>query len=210
MVTVTYGEGDSNARKPPCRKNQTPNSNCETRRSRQLFCSPQRPISTNSETVACRILRIRWLVWPCLRTGEFAVPKFGKQFLTHDVLENRPDISFDRLASVIGMPAAQIVQELTFIPDPLSDIPAHIQKQEYIRSFAKKSVGALVCKVADRVCNTADWLSTKPDYAPKYWKKATPLFEALMTRHLEVIDTFGDHVFPRMRYTIDNMNQMLV
>jgi guanosine-3',5'-bis(diphosphate) 3'-pyrophosphohydrolase len=136
--------------------------------------------------------------------------KIWKAILTHDVFESRPDISFEKLALVIGVPAAQVVQELTFIPDPLSDIPAHIQKQEYMRSFGKKSIDSLVCKVADRVCNTADWLSTKPDYAPKYWKKATPLFEALMTRHLEVIDTFGAPVFPRMRYTIDNMNQMLI
>ena len=78
-----------------------------------------------------------------------------------------------------------------------------------MKSFGSKSVHALVVKVADRMCNTADFMSTNPSYAPKYWRKADDLFGAMMDRGEEIMKAFGRSSFPRMKYTRTTMSSML-
>lgn len=128
--------------------------------------------------------------------------------LCHDIEEDCPQIHRDRIVQVIGEDAAIVVDELTFKP-LLNGIEASIQKREYMRSFKDKSVHALVVKVADRVCNTLDFIATDPQYASKYWKKATNLFEIMLCRGDEINANFGMSVFPRMRYAQTTINRIL-
>ena len=118
-----------------------------------------------------------------------------KAALCHDVLEERPDISFNALENAIGKQAAEIVQELTFIPNSESNLPTSVQKNNYISSVGQKSPQALVIKVADRICNTLDFMHDGNDYFHKYWAKADSLFKAFQNRKLELSDLFGNRVF---------------
>lgn len=159
--------------------------------------------------------RLPYIVHPMavlaqLADWEVGCYKCWKAALCHDVLEDCPHIDFATLSSAIGEDSARIVQELTFQPDPFSDIPAHVQKRDYMKTFATSSVEALVIKVADRICNTKDFLSTNPDYAPKYWRKAEELFDSMMTRGEEINASFNRSVFPRMKYTRTTLTPMLV
>lgn len=114
-----------------------------------------------------------------------------KAALCHDVLEDCPDIDFERLWFAIGIDAANIVQELTFV-GPKEDKPA------YMDSFATKSVQALVVKVADRLCNTEDFEQSNPVYAVKYMQKAEGLFRAMEMRKDEIVANFGEKTFKLM------------
>jgi (p)ppGpp synthase/HD superfamily hydrolase len=136
-----------------------------------------------------------------------------KVSLCHDIFEECPEISPAELAQIIGEKECRIVEELTFRPVPpsnSSDPSVSQQKIDYMKSFASKSVEALVIKAADRICNTLDFLNTAPDYAPKYWKKADRLFEAVLSRHQEIIDRFGEASMPRIKYTRMTVMQMVI
>jgi len=133
-----------------------------------------------------------------------------KAAICHDVLEDTK-LDFEYVVEVIGEEAAGVVEELTFVPDTEDEIwkPSE-QKIHYMQSFGDKSLHALVVKVADRFCNTYDWLSTDPDYAPKYWKMARDLLDSLMNRGAEINEFFGsESIFPRMKYTQTNLAQMV-
>jgi len=145
-----------------------------------------------------------------LADWEIGCYKCWKAALCHDILEDCPEVTFEQLVEVIGLDAANIVQELTFKYNPHSEILEHIQKKEYMKSFATKSIHALAIKVADRICNTVDFISTNPDYAPKYWKKAEDLFDTMFTRGEEMMAEFGRGSFPRMKYTRTCLTPMLV
>lgn len=133
-----------------------------------------------------------------------------KAALCHDVLEDRPNIPPAQMAKAIGEEATGIVLELTFIPDPSSSAPVHFQKQEYMDSFRDKSVPALVIKVADRICNTFDFLCTDADYAPKYWKKATNLFDVMMDRSNEITAYFDDEsIIAHIKYSRTTLGRMV-
>ena len=131
-----------------------------------------------------------------------------KAAVCHDILEDCP-VTLAELEAIIGQKAASYVHQLSFIPD-VAGPEATLQKKAYMKSFKSKSVQALVIKVADRCCNTADFLSYTPDYAVKYWRKADDLMEAFISRHAEIINAFGQSVFPRMRYTRTTLNQIML
>ncbi len=149
---------------------------------------------------------------------EWEIPTFVTWLaaLSHDVMEDC-GVSQWGLEKVIGVEAAEIVRELSFFPNRKSEVPRHIQKQEYMRSFMTSSVHALVVKVADRCCNTHDWVASGDPYAKKYWKKADDLFSAFTTRRNEIITFFGgpekieeekspqrelgETIFTKMQYT---------
>ena len=156
-----------------------------------------------------------------------------KAGLAHDTREDC-DVTYEQVKRAIGVEAADIVEQLTFIPSPSSPFTTAQQKAEYMKTFFDKSVEALVIKIADRCCNTLDWLDNDNEYAPKYWKKAEPLFSAMMTRREEIVLHFGgpevphkargkpgykelkaqrelgECVFTRMSYTRSQINQMCV
>jgi len=92
--------------------------------------------------------------------------------------------------------AAKIITELSFLP------PAGIDKEtektlkdEYLRTFDKKSIDAFVIKLADRFCNSMDYKLSDPRYAFKYFKKAQFLFDTLSLRCDEIEAAFGQRTY---------------
>ncbi len=124
--------------------------------------------------------------------------------LCHDVLEDCPNVSLNNMIFYIGAEAGSYVAELTFSPDPKNSLSVTEQKAAYLNSFYTKSVESLIIKIADRCCNTKDFLESDPDYAYKYWEKARPLFNAFSTRHEEVISKFGVDVYSRINASINS------
>lgn len=128
-----------------------------------------------------------------------------KAAICHDVLEDCPEIDILELRSVIGTSALFIVQELTFRPSDSSQLSKKAQKQAYLDSFDKRSLGALVIKVADRCCNTLDFLSTDPRYASIYWDMAKELRKARSARSQEIVDAFGIRTDAAMAGTVSSV-----
>lgn len=64
-------------------------------------------------------------------------------------------------------------------------------------------------KIADRICNTNDFLLTNPDYAPKYWKQADFLFEQVDVRKDEIVEKFGHSTYFQLIYCIERMKDLL-
>ncbi len=115
--------------------------------------------------------------------------------ICHDLLEDNPLITNQMLVDRIGGHAAYLVKELTFRS-------ADMSKEQYMASFASKSVQAFAIKVADRCCNTLDFLDHDPSYAKKYWLKALPLLDAIPARRDAIIRIFGIETYQRMMLTI--------
>ena len=103
--------------------------------------------------------------------------------MLHDVLENTK-LTYYELDGVIGEEAAKVVQELTYEGDKDA-------KKEYMKTFRSSSIEALIIKVADRINNVQDFMTTKPDYAQKYFDKAKDLFDALLFRKSEIEEKYG-------------------
>lgn len=100
--------------------------------------------------------------------------------LYHDVLEDTPT-KFKRVVRLIGIRAARLVLELTKRTD----------KETYLRSFRKKSVDALVGKLADFISNTEDFLWQDRAYAPHYFAQGAVLYELINLRRSDIERRFG-------------------
>jgi len=101
----------------------------------------------------------------------------------HDTLEDTA-LTHAQLAEEFGDRVAGIVKELTRTPD--------MPKAEYMARFATASVPALVVKLADRYCNTKDYLLVDPEHAVKYFSRAAVLVEAARHRLAEITRAFGE------------------
>lgn len=99
-----------------------------------------------------------------------------KAALAHDILEDC-FVTFEMLIEVIGKEAADIVQELTFIPDKNSKVSNKLQKLAYIENFKSKSIKSVIIKMADRFNNTYDFYAEDPAYADYYFAQAQELFK---------------------------------
>lgn len=131
---------------------------------------------------------------------EIKCPKTLKGGSGHDIREERPDITFDVMVRRCGREEAIIIEELSFFPVPGAG-PDHIQKKAYMSTWMVKSVEALVIKFADRCCNTIDFMASDPNYARKYWTKASDLIDAMITRGDEIVARYGVATFAKMKYT---------
>lgn len=126
--------------------------------------------------------------------------------LCHDVREECPEITHDILVDTIGPEAADVVNELTFVPDLSSPATVKEQKTVYLESFATKSLQALVIKAADRALNSCDFMCVDPKYAKKYWRMGKPIFQTVMQKAEEIKAAFGESAYPRIMYTRSNLN----
>ena len=114
----------------------------------------------------------------------------------HDTVEDT-EVTRDRIEAEFGPRVAGIVGELTFTPPPgiTPEERGRLKHEAYMPHFATASPEALAIKVADRLCNTMDFLAgSTPDYAPIYFRKADPLFEALHARLADLDACFGESV----------------
>lgn len=104
----------------------------------------------------------------------------------HDVLEDS-DITPAQLTARFGSEITDLVRELTH--DPRA-----IDKKAYLERFATSSVPALVIKLADRCCNTRDYMAANPQRAERYFTKAAVLVDTLHRRRGEIEARFNDAV----------------
>lgn len=113
--------------------------------------------------------------------------------LCHDILEDT-ETTEQELLDVTNQNVVNIVKELTWIP--LIDPPQSCgTKEQYMLSFENASIEALIIKIADRLCNVADFKLISPEYAEKYFLKANPLFEFFEKRQTEVCKTYNLHTY---------------
>lgn len=132
-----------------------------------------------------------------------------KAALCHDILEDCAGIEYVDVARVIGTEAADVVEELSFFFSD-SELTKVVQKGRYLSSFHEKSIHALVCKVADRICNTRDFIVAGNPYAAKYWGKAVDLLDTMKVRSEKIGQFFKDDaVFPRMENSAIEISKML-
>lgn len=96
-----------------------------------------------------------------------------------------------------------IVRELTFDPSKQS-------KPEYMASFDKKSVNALVIKLADRFLNILDFAFADIIYARKYMQKANALFVVFRSRMTEIENAFGKTTVDSILDTMEEVSQKVV
>lgn len=100
--------------------------------------------------------------------------------LLHDVLEDTEKTGND-IEAISNKLVLSTVCQLTCYGG--SD------KKEYIAAFAEfngyKTTEAVLIKVADRICNTMDFLKDRSDYTTQYWDKGAPIIEGLMTHARE-------------------------
>lgn len=120
--------------------------------------------------------------------------------LGHDLLEDT-NTSEEVIELELGVHALAVIKELTYDETLQS-------KEEYLANFMTTSVTALVIKLADRICNTRDFMLSG-DYAPKYWKKASSLIVTYGDRAEEIADFFGVNVADNIDIAIDNLDKQL-
>lgn len=104
---------------------------------------------------------------------------------------------------IIGPKALKIVKELTFDPSVGS-------KSEYLKSFANKSIEALIGKIADRICNTQDFLLQNPRYAIIYYLKAESLMDICRDRLNEIVAQYGTPTYNLMVEDIYSMYDIIM
>jgi (p)ppGpp synthase/HD superfamily hydrolase len=113
----------------------------------------------------------------------------------HDTIEDGK--SPDDIVALIKDQCGQDVLEYTFE----MSCPPELDKKLYMESFKTKSVGALLTKVSDRLCNVDDFFhSPSKDYAGKYFRKADVVFKAFIDRKAEIVEAFGKKVWASAFY----------
>jgi (p)ppGpp synthase/HD superfamily hydrolase len=125
--------------------------------------------------------------------------------LCHDLYEERGRHLSVPIQMLMGNYAESVVDELTFIPEE----GKYKNKEEYMMSFAIKSVAAIVVKFADRLCNTRDFQTFDPKYALKYWNKAEPLFSALRLRKDDIEAVYGKESYLKMIRSFEDQSNSL-
>lgn len=136
--------------------------------------------------------------------------------LGHDLRESKPQILPRQISRIANKKVAFIIEELTFIYDPKLTHDKKTQKELYIAQWMKREEGrwcrtieSLVIKIADRCCNTWDFLQSEPQKALKYLEKGQPLMDAVLNRQEEIAQTYSTmDIFPRIKYTWDELSNM--
>jgi myo-inositol-1(or 4)-monophosphatase len=157
--------------------------------------------------------KLPFVIHPCsvlkiIRSWEISDNTMLKAVLAHDVIEDC-EISYDKVEEIIGTEAAIIVKELTFIPNKLRLVSVSKQKAEYLSSFSKRSLQALVIKLADRIDNTMDFYLDNDAYALKYWEKAEVLFYAFYSRKKEIVEAFGERTYKLIEESIKQVEDRI-
>ena len=139
--------------------------------------------------------------------------------LGHDLAKVCPELMEDwsPVARIAGWDAVDGIKELTFVPNPTDPRRPQQQKKDFLASWLKKeaddsfnkSIESLVVKISDCLCNVWDFIQSAPGYAPKYFRRGSGLFEAMMTRSDEIIERYGIDSFPLMRYTYTEISAIV-
>lgn len=126
----------------------------------------------------------------------------------HDAIEDT-DATLREVEILFGIDVAKIVKELSFIPKGSNREEVAMQKAVYLKLFAVNSVDSLVIKIADRLCNTGDFIQTEERYAVGYWGRASALVQCVCDRMHEIQGTFGKSVGESIAFDIGVMTARL-
>lgn len=145
------------------------------------------------------------------------IPYVMECAMTHDVIEDagsRAPEAGEEIYLRLGVRYYEIVMELTFQYDSsLGTEEHHRKKAEYLASFDRKSVEALVVKAADRISNTEDFEPSHEDTNAtrqlNYLRNAASLFIALGRRRPEIEAAFGVHFYKKMAADIQRVHEGL-
>lgn len=124
----------------------------------------------------------------------------------HDVLEDT-DTTESAILSIDEMLGERIlvgIKMLTFMPDVPSGHPGHGRlKADYIANVAQKTPpGIVVVKIADRLCNTLDFLAGgDAEYARAYLGYGEPLVARIKDcKHADMINASWHFINSRVLY----------
>ena len=107
--------------------------------------------------------------------------------LLHDVFEDTC-MKYGVIYQEFGSQVASLVKEVTRV-----DNATQTDKDEYMASFAGKSIDAVVLKIIDRLDNVVDFKAAgKDSYANKYFWKAECVFDLLDSRRQEIVARFSE------------------
>lgn len=96
----------------------------------------------------------------------------------HDVLEDCPQITEERMASEVGWDVVNLVKELTN-PSKGVKAPRAVRKQMDRDHLASVSRSAKIIKLIDRICNLQDMEQGDKDFIPLYVAESRALLEVL-------------------------------
>jgi len=119
--------------------------------------------------------------------------------ICHDLKEDTT-ITEEILRNSIGNTSTDVVFELTFTGG---------DKAEYMKTFMRSSLEALIIKLADRICNVLDFALTDINYAGVYFSKAEVLFVAFYNRYDEISFKYGSEVSQKIEASIGAVRKML-
>jgi (p)ppGpp synthase/HD superfamily hydrolase len=129
----------------------------------------------------------------------------------HDIIEDCED--YDDMPKIFGTKVFSIVKELS---RKKTHTKNH-QKWKFMESFHKKSPESILIKMADRCCNTQDFLASymvgksshKQSWPAEYALQARPLIDACETADFDSISGFNDVTFREdisfLNYTVEGM-----
>lgn len=96
----------------------------------------------------------------------------------HDVLEDCPQVTEEKMASVVGWDVVNLVKELTN-PSKGVKAPRAVRKQMDRDHLAVISQEAKTIKLIDRICNLQDIEQGDKDFIPLYVAESRALLEVL-------------------------------
>lgn len=110
----------------------------------------------------------------------------------HDVIEDCEDTR-ENIFDQFGPTVHDYVVEMTYAYMGKSKE----DKKLYLESFQSKSIGSLLIKLADRLCNVEDYYfdGSTGDYPQKYFRKADALYKAFLLRKAECIEKYGSKCY---------------
>jgi (p)ppGpp synthase/HD superfamily hydrolase len=133
----------------------------------------------------------------------------------HDILEDT-NVDAEVLKGNIGEDAYNIVCELTNTEPCESTALSPGEgkflagaKEAYLKSFATKSIDALIIKVADRLLNVMDFYRFDHKYAVKYFHKADSIWEILDNRWGEIEAKYGSGTVIAIKDDIEEVKRKI-
>lgn len=116
--------------------------------------------------------------------------------ICHDILEDCDPKYQKILADQLSPSAYSYVEEMTRAED--------VSKEEYLRSFQDKQVPTILIKLADRICNTEDFLRYRKSSGIRYWSAGEPIVKAFYDK---VEKSLQRNIIQNANRDIDRINR---
>ena len=126
--------------------------------------------------------------------------------MLHDYMEDQGGL-YGYIKARFGVNVANGVPECT--RDPKMD--NRRGKLQFLMGFADKSLASVLVKLADRYCNVHDYFRTpgKEWYAAKYALQAYPLYQALLGKYYNFMETRTLDEWPTVKSDLDALQDIV-